>query len=175
MRARGPAAAHAGWAQSHVDNLKRPGATPIRSLRIMVVEAEPDALKATQAQLEALGHWSAGLTSAELALNRYLDGAFDVLMTDVGLPGLSGRDLADILSARARIPVIFATDQVQPAQLPQHTIWLRKPFTLKQLSKALDSAAAMHCAEMTGVAQLISEPFRDGGSRKAPGAVSGAA
>mgnify|MGYP003583503352 CR=1 FL=1 len=141
------------------------------AMRIMVVEDDPDALKTIEELLEALGHWTAGVTSAELALNRYIEGAFDVLLTDVGLPALSGRDLADLLSARAKIPVIFATGQPQPADLPEHTIWLRKPFMLEQVAKALESAAAMHCPERADVAQLISEPFRKGGAGNAPPAV----
>jgi len=109
-----------------------------RSLRILVVEDDPDALKATVDLLEALGHSPSGLSSAELAIDRYLDGAFDAVVTDVGLPGLSGLDLAGILGRGARIPIIFATGRPAPAQLPAGRAWLRKPFTAEQMASALD-------------------------------------
>lgn len=120
-----------------------PGGASHRALRILVVEDEPDALQTTLELLEALGHWGAGLSSAELALDRYLDGAFDAVVTDVGLPGLSGRDLADILSRRGPVPIVFATGQPAPAELPPCSVWLRKPYTLAQMREALARASAM--------------------------------
>ncbi|MDR6539746.1 response regulator [Variovorax soli] len=61
-----------------------------QTLRILMVEDLPATLMMTVELLGELGHWAAGVTSAELALLRYPEGAFDVLMVDVGLPGLSG-------------------------------------------------------------------------------------
>ncbi|SFM58609.1 response regulator [Variovorax sp. OV329] len=113
-----------------------------RGLRVLVVEDEPDALAATLSLLEALGHSGGGLSNAELALDRFMDGAFDVIITDVGLPGLSGRDLAEILGGVADVPIIFATGQPAPSILPPRRVWLRKPFTLEQMSDALARAVA---------------------------------
>lgn len=121
--------------------------TPHRPLRVLVVEDEPDALKAILASHEALGHWAAGLSSAELALHSYLDGAFDVVMTDVGLPGLSGHDLAEILATKGPVPMVFATGRPAPEKLPALSVWLQKPFTLDQLSDALTQAAKLGDAQ----------------------------
>ena len=136
-----------------------------RALRILVVEDDPDALNATLDLLEALGHWGAGLSSAELALDRYLDGAFDSVITDVNLPGLSGRDLAQILSRSARVPIIFATGQPAPAQLPPRSVWLRKPFSIAQMREALDQAMGWHrraagtaCRKRIGAARTARPP-----------------
>lgn len=111
---------------------------PPCGLRILVVEDDPDALNSTLALLEVLGHAPSGLSSAELAIDRYLDGAFDVIVTDVELPGLSGLDLAGILGRGARIPIVFVTGRPAPAQLPAGRAWLRKPFTVEQMAGALD-------------------------------------
>lgn len=83
------------------------------------------------------------MRSAELALHRFLEGAFDLLIADVGLPGLSGRDLAEKLEARCALPVIFATGQPAPDQMPRHGIWLRKPYSIDQLQEALARAAQL--------------------------------
>lgn len=106
-------------------------------LRILVVEDDPAALAATVDMLEALGHWTAGVKSAEVARDRFLDGAFDVLMTDVGLPALSGLDLVEILQADEKLKVIFATGRPRPAQPPTGSIWLQKPFGIDELMTVL--------------------------------------
>ena len=118
------------------------GAGPERSgkLRILVVEDDPDALSGTVDMLQLLGHWATGVRSAETAKDRYLDGAFDVLLTDIGLPGLSGLDLVQSLRARHRLVVIFATGRPPPEEPMTGTLWLQKPFTVEQLESALGQA-----------------------------------
>jgi CheY-like chemotaxis protein len=114
-----------------------------QKLRILVVEDDPDTLVVTVELLRALGHWATGVRSAEVALHRFLEGAFDVLIADIGLPGLSGRDLAEKLQRRCDLPVIFATAQPAPARLPARGIWLRKPYSIDQLEEALAQAAQL--------------------------------
>ena len=75
-----------------------------------------------------------GPTETELA-------AGDILLTDLGLPGMSGVELA--MAARERLPglpVIFASGRaVEPiASLPAQA--LLKPFALDALGSALESA-----------------------------------
>jgi CheY-like chemotaxis protein len=53
-----------------------PSPQPPATLRILVVEDEPDALAATVELLQALGHWATGVKSAEVAKDRFLPGAF---------------------------------------------------------------------------------------------------
>ncbi|MDR6535267.1 response regulator [Variovorax soli] len=118
-----------------------PDPLPRRKLRILVVEDEPDALAATLRRVQELGHWATGVQSAEGAKSRFLEGAFDVLMTDIGLPALSGRELAQALQQRCGFPVIFATGLAPPLQPAPGTFWLRKPYTLAQLDEALRAAA----------------------------------
>lgn len=107
-------------------------------LRILVVEDDPDALATTVDMLQTLGHWTAGVKSAEVARDRFIEGAFDVLMTDIGLPALSGIDLVEILQANHKLRVIFATGQTRPDSPMPGTIWLQKPFGLDALSAALN-------------------------------------
>lgn len=120
-----------------------PDASPPRAprkLRILVVEDDPDTLTVTVELLQALGHWATGVRSAELALQRFLEGAFDLLIADIGLPGLSGRDLAEKLQGRCDLPVIFATARPAPDPMPRRGIWLRKPYSVEQLEDALAQA-----------------------------------
>lgn len=106
-------------------------------LRILVVEDDPDALATTVDMLQALGHWTAGVKSAEVARDRFIEGAFDVLLTDIGLPALSGIDLVEIIRPSHKLRVIFATGQMRPEAPIPGTVWLQKPFGLDELSAAL--------------------------------------
>lgn len=120
---------------------ERAPASP-RKLRILVVEDEPDMLAITLELLQTLGHWATGVKSAEVAINRFLDGVFDLLMTDVNLPALSGLELAQKLH-RHGFPVVFATGRPPPSRLAPGTFWLRKPYTVEQLEEVLRAAAAL--------------------------------
>ncbi len=108
-----------------------------RSLRILVVEDDVDALSATLEMIVLLGHWATGVSSAEGARDRFLEGAFDVLLTDVALPALSGFDLVDMLPTRHQVKVIFASGSARPAKLPNAAIWLQKPFGIDALADAI--------------------------------------
>lgn len=109
----------------------------VSGLRILVVEDDPATLSAMVDMLELMGHWAAGVKSAEVARDRFLDGAFDVLLTDIGLPALSGLDLVEILQAQHKLRVIFATGQPRPAKPIPGTVWLQKPFGVDELQAAL--------------------------------------
>lgn len=112
--------------------------SPPPKLRILVVEDDPATLAATIDLLQLLGHWATGVKNAELAMSRFLEGAFDVLFIDLNLPGLSGMELADNLRNREPLPVIFATGGGPVARnLPADTLWLRKPYTVEELEAAL--------------------------------------
>jgi CheY-like chemotaxis protein len=108
-----------------------------KNLRVLLVEDDVDTLTATLKILEALGHWATGVTSAEAAIARFFDGAFDVVLVDIGLPALSGRDLAERLLRDHHVPVIFVTGQAEPATAMPGTAWLRKPYSVDQLIDAL--------------------------------------
>lgn len=92
--------------------------------------------------LETLGHWATGVKSAETALDRFFEGAFAVVM-NIGLPALSGRQLAEKLQARHRVPVIFCTAEAEPKVPSPGCLWLCKPYGIAQLSDALADASSL--------------------------------
>ena len=124
-----------------------------RSLRVLVVEDDPEVLEASLEALELLGHWATGVRSAESALDRFCEGAFDVLMADVGLPALSGLELADKLQARCTLPIIFATASQAPSTPLPGTVWLNKPFGIEQLAQALRQVRRPRTQPASGATQ----------------------
>ena len=110
-------------------------------LRILVVEDDASTLASTLDMLEVLGHWATGVQSAESAKSRYIEGAFDVLLIDIGLPALSGTDFVETLNARQGLKVVFATGRARPENLEPSMVWLQKPFGFPELEGALQGAA----------------------------------
>ena len=91
-----------------------------------------------------LGHNVLEAPSAELALEILSRSTVDVLITDVGLPGISGTELAS--EARRLVPglrVIFATGADAPKGKAEFAdaVYLAKPYNAASLSAALGSNA----------------------------------
>ncbi|HET6469987.1 MAG TPA: response regulator [Geminicoccaceae bacterium] len=120
----------------------RPGAmNGRRALRVLLVEDEALVRLATAGMLEELGHAVIEAPSAEAALEVLRqDGAVDVLFTDVGLPGMSGLELA--AEARRRAPdlkIVLASGYgAEPGQAPgpPGTVRLAKPYLGDDLALA---------------------------------------
>ena len=125
-----------------------PGA-PARKLRVLVVDDEPPILHYMSATLESWGHTVEVASDGQYALERALAGAFDVIICDLRMPHLGGREMYHKLARqdpRTAERVIFATgDTVRGDTLRfLESIgrpYLHKPFTLAELRRVLGAAA----------------------------------
>lgn len=109
------------------------------TLRILMVEDEP-AIRANTAELlKQLGHSVVAAATAEVALAAMEVAAFDILVTDVELPDMSG--IALVNEAQKKYPdmdVIYATGQKRPEGF-DNAVLLQKPYDIHSLSAALDN------------------------------------
>ena len=115
------------------------------ALRILVVEDNLDSQFLVCEMLSAFGHDNAGVAHSEGALDMLAASDFNVLFTDVSLPGMSGVELAR--RARAQYPalkVIFASGYGDALlrQIEFPYLSLQKPYEIEQLQKALADVAA---------------------------------
>ena len=118
------------------------------SLRVLVVEDEATALASTLEIIEHLGHRPVGVVTAELALQSLAETPFDVLMTDVNLPGMAGDALGEQAQAlHPALRVIFASGLSGVQTSIADAIWLPKPFGTEQIDVALKAAAAAATAK----------------------------
>ncbi|TCS37515.1 PAS domain S-box-containing protein [Paucimonas lemoignei] len=111
--------------------------------RILVVEDSEDANLVLCEVLRYLGHAPEGVCSAEDALKLMASTMFDVLMTDVRLPGMPGTELAK--QARLRNPdikIIFSSGFGDVHQAGMESVSLPKPYDLDQVKEILNRIKA---------------------------------
>jgi len=113
-------------------------------LRILVVEDNVDSQYLVCEMLRAFGHHADGVGHPDDALSRLAAGPYDVLFTDVSLPGMSGVELARKAVGEApAMQVIFASGYgdtlLRHVEFPY--LSLQKPYELDQLQAALDKVA----------------------------------
>ncbi len=91
------------------DPLNRPVNTP-SPLRILYVEDNPVVREITSELLIHDRRHIVALGTAEEALQEFAEQEFDVIITDVSLPAMSGLDLArKILDIEPKAPIIIAS------------------------------------------------------------------
>src|SRR5579863_8261362 len=118
---------------------------------ILVVEDERSLRKLTRKTLSAAGHnvFEAGDAAEALEISRKTTDKIDLLLTDVIMPGMSGKKLADVLVVeRPGIGVLYMsgyTDGQIATQgiLEQGTTILRKPFTRDELMRQVENVLAV--------------------------------
>ncbi len=120
---------------------ERPAPGQPAALCILLVEDDEDIRLSAAELLQEMGHTVRDVPSAEAAQEALAAGRFDVLFTDVSLPGLSGLELARqaarqhpgmrVLVASGHHLAGDTEDSVPGAVL------LPKPYTLTQLQSAL--------------------------------------
>ncbi|MDX9668482.1 response regulator [Pseudomonas sp. P5_152] len=72
--------------------------------------------------------------TAALALLKNHDTLIDLLMTDVGLPEMDGRELAARARAlRPSLPILFASGYAESLEVPAGMHVIGKPFSIDQL------------------------------------------
>lgn len=121
------------------------GQADATGLRLLVVEDNIDSQQLVCELLETLGHQARGVASGEDAQHVLGEQQFDVLFTDVNLPGISGVELArGVLASHPDMSVIFASGYgamvARNVGFASHS--LPKPYDIDQLQDILRKIAA---------------------------------
>jgi CheY-like chemotaxis protein len=119
-------------------------AAAVRSgARILLVEDDPRVRSATVEALEDLDYQPVACASAEEALEAFESQAFDLVISDVIMPGMTGPELVRNLKRRfPELGVLFVTGYVGEGEgddLKGYEL-LRKPFTVNALAEAVATA-----------------------------------
>lgn len=116
------------------------------AVRILVVEDEPLILMTTVDMLTDLGHVVHEASSAEAALDILQTETFDILLTDVGLPGMSGSELArQVRDTWPGIRLVFASgnDTGRAQSGVADAFQLLKPYSAGDLAAIITQIAKL--------------------------------
>jgi CheY-like chemotaxis protein len=117
-----------------------------RTERVLYVDDEASLVLLARRALERLGYQVTGHHDPAQALQDFnaRPDAFDVVVTDLSMPGMSGFELArGVLATRPDIPLLMTSGYVRPQdEEAAHNIGVRavilKPNTADDLGKVLD-------------------------------------
>jgi signal transduction histidine kinase/ActR/RegA family two-component response regulator len=125
---------------------RRPAAQATRGARILVVDDETEVRQALADMLELDGHVVVECPDGVAALQALDIGTFDLVLTDLGMPGLGGWDVARAVKQRhPGLPVGLITgwgDSIDAADATRRGVdfLLAKPFQMHALQEALAQA-----------------------------------
>ncbi len=113
------------------------------SKRILLVEDDPLIRANTAELLIELGHEVMEAETGAEALRKAADGDLDILVTDIGLPDVSGEDLAGQLAdIKPDLKIIFATGHAIRSHSQPGAVSLIKPYNKDDLAAAIAKATA---------------------------------
>lgn len=115
-----------------------------KTATILIVEDEPDISSILHELLNTLGYQNQIFNTAEEALESFSPGKYQLLITDIGLPGLSGWNLIERLrKIQPDLAVLVISgwgNQITEEQLKHYQIneLLTKPFSIGNVSSAIE-------------------------------------
>jgi DNA-binding NtrC family response regulator len=118
--------------------------------RILIVEDESTMMRVLELQLLSAGFSVEKATSAEQAAPLVERGGFDLVLTDLKLPGMDGLSLLDrIRGMDASLPVIIMTaygtvETAVKAMKAGASDYVLKPFSLDDLMLTIDKVLELH-------------------------------
>src|SRR5207249_6609917 len=128
--------------------------------RILLIEDDPGIVMTLRRVLAEEGHEVVVETRGDTGLGRAQGEEFEVVITDMKLPGLSGLDLVrELHGVQARLPIILITAHgttettIEATKAGAHD-YLLKPFDIPELLELVEKAVASR--------RLMTEPV-DGG------------
>jgi signal transduction histidine kinase/CheY-like chemotaxis protein len=122
-----------------------PVVAPVERGKVLVVEDVALIRMTTMDMVEQMGFDAVEAADAAEALEILrTDDAIAILLTDLGLPGMNGRQLVEeALRQKPHLKVIIAsgysTNEEEGAKLPGTVGYLTKPFDMQQLRRVLES------------------------------------
>lgn len=108
-------------------------------MRILIIEDDPTVFEALVEGLTAAGHAVQGCMSGEKGLDALQESPFDAIILDVGLPGMSGHEVATRLRQEGDpTPILMLTARSEEEDIVQGLDfgadgYMTKPFSVPEL------------------------------------------
>jgi len=130
-------------ASGQAGKAKEEGIPSMPSARVLVVEDEQALRSILRRMLEEMGHQVEEAPSGREGIERFRREKFDLVITDLGMPGMTGWDVAEAVhEAAPAVPIIMVTGWGMdlPKEVCERrgvTRLLSKPFDAKRLRRVL--------------------------------------
>ncbi len=117
--------------------------SPAVPFRVLVVDDEHICRQTTVQQLRAAGYFAGDAASGEAALERIDEGRWDVVITDLRMPGLDGLELLEAIRRKAAdidaiVVTAFGTVETAVDAMRRGAVdYLLKPFAFRELDLRL--------------------------------------
>jgi CheY-like chemotaxis protein len=126
------------------DAVSRSNTQATHPAKILVLDDDDDVRTVTCETIRELGYEVVALGDPAEALRRLTDEHFDLLITDVAMPGITGVEVArEVRSKGDAIPILFSSGyadvQVFGEELLEEVV-LRKPFRLTDIAARIEAA-----------------------------------
>lgn len=116
-------------------------ATTSKGRTVLVVDDEDMVRNVICRLLGVRGHAATGVSSGQEALDMLAENTYDLVLTDQGMPGMTGRELAhQIRKTNADLPVLLLTGDTDIKGNPTEIgLVLTKPFRIDDVERAIAS------------------------------------
>jgi signal transduction histidine kinase len=130
------------------------GPPRLSAKRILLLDDEPMVRETAARLLESAGHVVLTAESGSEGLRRLAEEPVDIVLTDLGMPGMTGWEVARAVRARdPRLPIVLLTgwgeQSLDPADRRLVDGILGKPFQLEGLLRAVGAAIAARAGTVT--------------------------
>ena len=118
-----------------------------RSMKILVIDDEPDIRNLVQFKLQRLGHEVTTAANGEDGLERALSGAPDLVLLDITMPGMTGLEVCDRLRGSDTmhdVSIILMSARAHGSDVQRGVDagsddYLVKPFSPRELLARVDA------------------------------------
>ncbi|MDP2626574.1 MAG: GAF domain-containing protein [Candidatus Rokubacteria bacterium] len=121
-------------------------ATPARTGAVLVIDDEDSVRELVADVLASEGHRVMTASGGREGLERFEAGQFDLVLTDLGMPDMTGWDVVrGVRARRPETPVLLVTGQGEVVEMPADVRvdgLISKPFDVAKLAAAVSEALA---------------------------------
>jgi CheY-like chemotaxis protein len=150
-----------------VKSVTAPISQGVHAQRILVVDDEAMVTDLLRDTLQRWGHVATVAYSGEEALRLFDAQPYDMVLTDLRMPGMGGEELARAIKARrASVPVILITGVPPPGPVDCVDLVVAKPFEMREIADLVARLVQLHAAVQRGPSRAVPAP---GSSEKNPG------
>jgi len=105
----------------------------VKPSTVLLIDDVPEVIEVLGLMLQQLGHRVTGVTSGKEALSAFKTGDYGLVIADLGMPNMSGRDVARaVKEIKPETPVVLITGwglQLDREEMPEIDGVIEKPFS----------------------------------------------